>query len=367
MKLGKRLAETPSGKLGSRLAIIAALAATPGCASKVSDTKSPESPRSELSSKYHTEREDTRTISEIEASHPGASETVDLALKAKGKMDPKEALLMQKTHEEVYEQYINPSFIQYLKQTGLSDTVFSQLDLLMRYPNDFEYLDKGNFEVEIIKRRPHTKERSHIPDTFRLVMATAEQEITRVGGLKLTKDNGTTPWQSNYDYNRRMTLYRERFKNEQHRNLYGPDFWQKYQALNQLPEIERIRAWKNMLDDSYVSVSGPIKALYELDNVDFPKRYVDLVQARHFDFEVNHPSFLNVKNHQRVQGKNYKEITSQRDKLQIVVIADPKHPGVYQIITRAAKDNPVRIDKRGYLLLPQEDGSYAPDPRYPSH
>lgn len=362
MKLSHGPKAAPTQRFGTRLAIVAALAGAPACDVNLEVTPPPSFPATP--SGYHTDRKDTRTVTKPDETHPESEEIARRPSTLEGKMDLDEIERMQSLHEEVYEQYVNPAFVQYLKQTGLSDKVYPSLDLLMRHPDDFDYIDKGNHRIEVVKRRPHNEARKHIPDKFLVVMEGANKEVTKVNDTDLKMPNGNIPWQSNPAYNKQMHLYRTRFNSEYSRHR-DSGWHAKLRNLNTLAEPQRTREWRNMLLGPYANVSEPIKAHYELENIDFPKRFVDLVEARNFAFEINDPRFQDVRRHEQLQGETYDEITRQgygpNGMLQVIVTPDPYNSGVYQIYTREMRAHPLRVNKKGFILTQQSDGRWAPD------
>jgi hypothetical protein len=344
-----------SQRLFSRLAITAALAGTAACAA---------SPLREASSQTSSPAavSPTRELIPPKSDHPESVETAMNGLAMKKYMDPKEVVLMQAMHEEIYDQYINPAFIMYLKKTGLSDKVYPALNLLVAHPEAFEYLDKGNGRVEI-KRRNLTDDPIFVPDDFLVVIDGTNKEVTRVNGVDLAKPNGSISWMQNTEYSGRMKNYRDEFNSVHQRLLYG-DRYKKWERNGKQPAEE----WKTIFADSFKGIPEDLKVIHVVDNIDFPRRLVDLVEARHLSFELSSPDYQNLKAQQQVQGKSFREITSEGfgeyGKLHVSVFTDEQNPGVYALYTRSAIDAPVRVNTKGYMMVDAGGGKWVPDPRY---
>lgn len=329
---------------------------------------------------YSTKRENIRTIT---PTIPNYRESVIKAEKLammKGYMHRDEVLQMQSAHEDLYVQYMNPDFMQYLRQlsevkdpesnkkvSGLNEKVYEAIDLVLKNPEHFEYLDKGNERIEIIKRRiPHKPRKpkkgaefSKIPKDFLIVMETKERHITSVrstGVNKQFKKGSDIPWLSNKEYNKKMPLFRARWmaSYKLHRD----------EARKNLPltQPKRNEAWRNTAINAFKDIKDTsMKDLFALDNIEFPKRFVAMVKARGLDFELTDPQFLDVVANQDDQGETYKEITEDGE-LYVVVTADPDIPGAYQISTA---DVTLRVDDAGFILRESpDDGKWRPDPRY---
>lgn len=325
---------------------------------------------------FHTERKDTRTVTPVTPHYKESVTIAKEALVMEEHLDRNEALLMQMVHNNLYAQYMNPAFMLYLSQSNLSEKVYPELDRVMKNPEYFSYVNKGNDRVEIVKRPPHDADKgdvdknkafADIPNDFLVVMETKDGHITQVGTLGLKKGSDI-PWISNEKYNKDMPIYLGRWTNEHTRYLYG-DEYKKWVAAGRPPE-----KWPGIFKNSFEPISETIKAIHVANNIEFPKRFVAMVRKRHLEFELEDPGFLDVEVHQKKQGETYDEITKEGygegGKLQVMVVADPdkklqeKFGAVYQIWTRENRPNPLRVTAQGYILRQREDGSWDVDPRY---
>ncbi len=319
---------------------------------------------------YHTDkRKTTRPLKAPKPRHTKSVEIAKKAVKLKGVMDPIEVKRMQGTHEKIYEHYINPAFIAYVEQMGKpegqkksnADKIFAALDIAMNNPYGLEYRSAGTNRVEVVKRSPYTDANKDVPNDFRIVLE-RKGYITHVAGINLKTAEDEVPWVDSEQYTKQMRDYRERWTAEHVRYLYG-DSYKQWIAKGR-PEGE----WPKIFKNSFEPISEDMKRLHVLHNIGFPKRFVAMVKARGLQFELNDPRFKDIELHQAKQGKTYKEITEEGygpdGKLQIMVVADPELDGVYQIWTRGNFEDPVRVNKEGYMLTQDTDGQWKPDPRY---
>lgn len=352
--------EACSQKLAGRLAIMAALAG-PACtihqeipASAPSDTDT------------HQEVARTRNYTKLPPNHSESGEIAKEAVAMQGYLSPTEVTRMQTVHEDLYEQYLNPGMMHHLIQTGQTNATYAALNLVLQYPYAFEYQEKKYGRVEIVKRRPYTEENEDIPDSFKVVIETRGGYLTEAGGLDLTGAKGTPPWMEHKEYNRQMVHYRARFENayQQHGD------WDTYYDVDEnWPEPQRMQKLLDLLVAPYEKIVPEMQIIYKVENVDFPRRLVQLIEARQLGFEINDPRFRDLKYHQEHQGTTYEEITRQRyephNKLQLVVIADPEMEGIYAIYTRGNYEGePLRVTRQGYMLTRNQEGNWVIDPRY---
>ncbi len=309
---------------------------------------------------YHQERLDTRDdLNKVKVTDPNRVSEIERDLR-QGPMPPEVIDRMQKSHEYIYEQYLNPGFMMYLKQLGLSDEVYRALDLVIQHPDDFEYRKMGDGDIEIVKRRPY-KSRTHIPDDFFIRIEPNKGYVTRVGKRDFHDETGDVAWMEGDIYRKQMAEYEAIF-NYQYSNA---DSWEKFLQLYYYPESpERTRAYYESAEAAYDDIDPAIQYIHATNNIDFPRRYIDLVRARGFTFEQTHPRFLDVVTHQTRQGRTYDAITKDSDnQLHVVVTTNPNIPNAYVIFTRANVDDPLVVDEKGYILH-QQNGRWVQDPRY---
>jgi len=290
MKLSSNPTETPSGRILSRVALLAALAGGGPACSGMWQEGFYQPPKSE--STGH-EREEAEPNPKHPESIPIAKEAVAL----KSYMHPEEVDRMQVMNEELYEQYLNPGFIMYAKAMGISDRVYPSMDLVIGHPYDFEYEDKGHKQVDITKRQPYTQDNQHVPDAFRIEMGGTEPEALQFHHHNLRFPDGRTPWMTSDQFYDKSDLYAKMYRNEWRSNLYGYRY-QQWVANGQQPPSE----WQQIFRDSFGGIMPEHTEIYEALNIDFPKRFVDLIHARGFDFELRDPRFRDVVQHQRMQG-----------------------------------------------------------------
>ena len=160
----------------------------------------------------------TRELTEPTPDYPKSEEAAEAAKKSAGLMPYGEVQRMQEAHQKIYEHYVNPAFMLYLKQTGKADAVFMALDQVLKEPENFSYrLVKGDFHI--VKRRPYTQTNLHIRNDFLIVMKTADRRVARVNDVSLEDTRGRIPWMENPRYNAEMPRYRKRWASEV--NVHG--------------------------------------------------------------------------------------------------------------------------------------------------
>lgn len=298
----------------------------------------------------HTDkRRHTRRIEPVEKRYDISKEEAEKIVKLKGTMESLEVKRMQASHEKIYEHYINPAFITYVEQIGKADEVFGALDMVMKHPYGLSYRSSNDNRVEIVKRSPYNDANKEIPNDFKIVLETSAGHITHVAGVDLKTKEGEIAWVESEKYTKDMRNYRERYMVE----------WGRYWVDSGVEA-----------KDSFEGISDDMKRLHVLHNIEFPKRFVAMVQARGLDFELNDSRFKDIVDHQKKQGKTFDEITKEGygagGKLKLMVVADPKLDGVYQIWTRtnSLRKEPVRVSKEGYMLQQDANGYWKPHPRY---
>lgn len=333
----------------------------------------------------HTQDRHTRTVTKPEPYYPESVKKAQEAAELEGLMNSKETNKMQIVHDNLYRQYINPAFMMHLKAKGYSEKVFPLLNMVMEQPNKFEYRSKGNNVLHIVRREPYTKptdKKDEIPKDFLVVMEGKQGSISQVGKIEL-KVNGKIPWISNEKFNKDSEIYSGRRSNEFRQYLWG---WGRYidpqtkklktewgpgrieyqEAGWRRGTPERKAEWKKQKRKAAESVSRPIKEIHLNMNVEFPKRFVDLVKSRNLDFEMNDPQVEDIIDVQSTNWKSYKELYEEPNQPKMMVVPHPTEKGIYKIMTREYDHNSLHIDVDGYILRPPEDGSskWKRDPRY---
>lgn len=363
MKLSSSPSKAPTQRLGARLAILAALSGMPACSSNHQGTKPPSSASDAQG--YNTADRYTRTVTKRDEHHPESVHTAEKAAQLEGLMNSQETAKMQGVHNKLYRQYINPDFMMHLKAKGYSSDVFPLLDMVMGQPDKFEYRSKGNGVIEIVRREPYVKPtdpKNEISADFLVVMNVKSGSISRVGKRDL-RVRGKIPWVSNEKFNQDSEIYHARWKNEFNKLLAVE--YRKFRAAGWATGSQKRRdEWKKHVTSALNGVSGPIKQIHLNMNVEFPKRFVDLVQSRNLDFEMNDPQVQDVIAHQATQWSTYEERANHPNSPNMTVAPDDKIKGAYKIHTSTYEFNPLRVDYDGYVLRPRPDGSWKRDPRY---
>ncbi len=318
----------------------------------------------------HTEDRHTRTKTAPTPYYKKSAEIASERVKLAGQMNAIETKKMQGIHYALYKQYMNPAFMMHLRMTtlpdksALADTVFPLLDMVMKQPDQFDYRSKGGNITHIVRREPYTKKAEKdkkneidIPKDFLVVMEGKDGAISRVEGSKKKANlmvNGKFPWISNEKFRKDMEIYQARWTNELVANLYDED-------------TATQKEWEKKFKNSFGKISGPIKDIYETMNIDFPKRFLGMIDSRKMRFELEDPQVMALRTHMLKQGKNYDDITKRgygpNGKFQVAVLPD-KQTGGYTIHTRTFQKNPIHVDKEGYILRPQADGRWKRDTRY---
>ncbi|MBN2306894.1 hypothetical protein JXD20_02815 [Candidatus Peregrinibacteria bacterium] len=324
----------------------------------------------------HTRRADTREMYQPPARYEKSVEIAQQTVKLKGKMSPFEVRLMQAVHTNLYEQYMNPAFMHYLEQRGLTGQVYPVLERVIAHPEHFEYRSLGNNTVHIVKRRPETEDNADIPKDFVIVLKTKAGSIAKVNKVSLETEEGGIEWQTNEEYNQQMEHYRKRFWSEYNQKL--PNEYWELDARQVYSEEEATEVYNRMAElmlKPYEKISQEMQVIFEMENITFPNRLLALIDARELPFEMNDPRIVNLRERMTKQGKNYTEITQQRDaphnKLQVIVIQHPEVKGAYQIFMKPDnledynnEEYKISVSKEGYLLIQDESGKWEVDPAY---
>lgn len=328
----------------------------------------PFAPREGQAPNTHTNtRVHTREATPPKPYYKKSVEAAERAVKLSGRREARETLLMQGVHENLYRQYMNPGFMMHLRVQpgGLPEKIYPALDLIMKYPDAFEYNSQGGNILHIVKKRPYNKQPSAIADNFLVVMEGGEGDISRVRSNNFDADlksNGRLPWVSNAEFANNLGLYNKMWTSEHVKYLHGGEY-QKWATSGRPPE-----GWSKIFRGSFEKIDPAMKEIYVAMNIDFPQRFVDLVASRGLAFEQNDPRVKDVIERQKTQGKTYEEITrdgyGSMGKFKISVLADPELPGVFQIYTLNYTRNPLRVSAEGYVLRQDENGVWATDPRY---
>lgn len=274
---------------------------------------------------------------------------------------------MQVVQEELYEQYINPGFMLYAKQMNLTDKIYPNLDLAIQHPFDFEYEQKKHRRIDVKKRYPFTEANEHIPDDFLLVVDGSEPETVRYNMNNLRSSDSTLPWMTSEAFHSNAGLYNNMYRNDWRGNLYG-DRYRQWMANGGQPPQE----WNDIFRSSFGGIRPELKEIYEVLNIDFPKRYVDLVRARNFSFETRDARFRDIETYQGRQGTTFDAITRDgygpNGGLQVRVQPNQdeslteRFGPVYMVLTRGNRPNPVFITEKGHMLR-RVSGQWEMDPR----
>lgn len=286
---------------------------------------------------YH---KDTRDIGETKPRYKGTAEAAEKALKQGEYLSPQEVVKIKGLHEHMYEHYLNPAFMLYVqrKPGDTFEKVYKSLELIFANPYDFEYISMPGDRTEIHKRG--TSKKTEIDENFSVVMETRAGYITNVNGIDLKDDKGGIPWMLQPEYQKQMVNYAER--------------------------------WQVESEKTGVPVSEEMKAIFMLNNVTFPKKFLDLVENRDFEFEKKDPQIEKLKIAQSQQGTTYDEITKNEDTKWWVGVeqdTEPGNEGGYQIHikTVGGGQETLHISKEGFIMRdqgPTGSPSWIPDPMY---
>jgi len=315
--------------------------------------------RSRRRRRTHTEDQITRTMTPVRPSYRESAELAEQAINLEGELDAKETAGMQAANEKLYAQYMNPAFMQYLRnglEPAKKDIVDKAMRLVVERPSDFSYEPQADKTVHIVKRKPYNKDRKDIDNDFKIVMEPPGNAV-EVNGIPLKVD-GKVPWMEDSKFNKHAPTYFERWRSE------FAIFWRNYKDK---PMTEQER--QEMKDKAYKSISGPMKDIHMTMHVYFTRRLRALMEARQLKFELEDPQVKDFFHHQDAQGKTYEDITTngygRNGGLRLMVVANPKFPGIYEIYTRTFYENPMVVSYEGYIMRPTEDGrGWEPDIRY---
>ena len=322
-------------------------------------------PRTHTDTQRHT-----REAYEPRPYYPESVRIAERAVALSGRREAKETRLMQGVHENLYRQYMNPSFMMHLQaQPGeLPKKIYPILDLIMQHPDDFDYVSKGHGVLHIVKRKPFKGRPSVIQDNFLVVMEGGAGSITRVRNGSFDKPlklGDKIPWISNDQFNRDLPLYNKLWNTTVSNYLLAGGY-REWARSDQTPE-----GYKKLKARMYQEVGIKEKEVVEIYvamNILFPQRFVDLVRARNLGWELTDPRVKRILDTQPYQGKTYEDITThgygKNGKLRITVLADPDNPGIYLMYTQSTRYQPLRVNMLGQVMRQAKDGSWAPDARY---
>jgi len=319
----------------------------------------------------HTDKQ--RHTRETYEPKPYYQESVDTARRAvalSGRREARETALIQGVHENLYTQYMNPGFMMYLHaQPGkLLEKLYPVLDLIMKHPDDFEYVSKGGEILHIIKKKPYKGRPKAIDDNFLVVMEGGEGNITRVQNGSFDaelKEKGKIPWVSNDSFNKKLPLYNKMWSSAQkaHATAAGYSDWYFNDGT-----VSGFAALQKRTFESMAKEEHELKELYVAMNILFLQRFTDLIAARGLQWEGEDAGIQVVVDAQKKQGKTFEDITvhgrGEGGQLFAVVLADPNVEGLYLIHTSSTRRNPIRVNLKGQVMRRAADGSWKPDVRY---
>lgn len=324
---------------------------------------------------YHRRpNEHTRDdLDEVVVQNPETRAIVERQLELQGLMNIEQIETMERTHDAISSHYMNPAFMLYMDSLNndpelSSQIVYGAMNTILQHPYDFDYnYNATDKTVSIRKKVGSTLE------NVSLVMVigdgTNRDLLSEVNGKSL-KVEGRYPWEG-IDYQSRMQDYKERFDYEWSQGVYPAFYAGPWRTIQDT--ATRNLAYSQMQMEAFKKVTPEMQELYLHNNVTIPLRFIQLVKARNFDFELNDPGFQALlENQPHLTGLNalpkteaYSRITQNRDiDLKLLVVTHPDIPDAYLIGMRDHPDQTLVIHKNGMLLYEDASGNWLPHPNY---
>lgn len=321
---------------------------------------------------HHSIRRDSRDDLEMERpENPATYEAIKRAEQLEGLMTREQLESMQNTHEVISSHYMDPAFmlsIDALRGHPVldSDEVYTALNTILANPYAFDYSYNAGTQITQVRKRAGTSF-AEVPDVS---LTIKKGVIDEVDGKSLRGPNGNYPWDG-IDYQSRMQRYKDRFDYEWSQGVY-PEFyagpWRTIQD-----ETARNQVYTEMQMEAFRRVSPQMQETYLHNNVTIPLRLIQLIEARHFDFETQNPEFralTSYKAHlEMLKGLSieqaYERITQNRDQdLKLLVVSHPSIPDAYIIGMRDHPNDTLVVHKNGYLMYENASGIWVPYPQY---
>lgn len=261
-----------------------------------------------------------------------------------GLMPPEEVELMEDVQEAIYEHYLNPAFMLFVKSRD------NKLDPIFRAaignPNALRYQKVGHGVVEV---RPAPGE---------AVTAIEDNFLIRLEGVNITRmRNGKTdeileakrpkdpiPWLAAGEYNNRIDAYNE---------YYDTKYKEVADKYANLPGADPGGAiWETMYQEEFLDAADPlILEIYDINNGTFIGKLKAMIDARNMPFERNHPYYpIIARLASAVEAGKHEPY---------VLKADPARSDAYIIQERVKGELQPRvaISTTGHFLEMNPDGS----------
>lgn len=303
---------------------------------------------------YHGGRRATREIGTIIPNNPESAKMAQRAAELDGLKNAEEVKFMEGMQAVLSTQYMNPAFMQYLRQEGKEGAVYPWLDMVLKNPSEFKYTNR-NGEVWIQKREPDKNPNPPIRNDFLIVVKTGQ--ISKVNDINLEVD-GQMPWMSNPKYNENMANYQAAYATRRYDGIFGSS---AYKELYNNP-ARHMEDYRKLKKEALQDMPPGMKEMFELHNRDFPKHLVGLINIRNLPWEMTNQYIIDLKTQLNLQGKDFEDMVIKGN-LHIEVVPSLVR-GVYELRTDKNKHNPLCVNEYGYIVIKQRDGTYKPDCRY---